>query len=510
MPTVAAREPHLARPFDFVARHPGAAFVLVLTLQFVVWTAIPSLLYKALPIDGIEALVFGREWQLGYPKLSPLPWWLGEAVYRILPYDAAYYALSQLFIIASFAIVWCMARRLVGPVGALVAVLIIDGLDYFQSASTHFNHDVAQLPFWALAGYALHAALRSGRHRDWVLLGIALGGAFWAKYFVIVLALPIILFMVLDRDARPHLKRAGPWIAVAVGFVVILPHLIWLVQHNFIPFDYVDRRAAPSRGILDHVVRPAKFVLSQLGYLVPPLLIAAPLAYFAWRKPAVAPDKPVATAGFDAFDRRIVTLLAFGPALTMMALSAVTGRGTVALWGYPLWLFLGLWLVMVYNGALGPRSLAWITSLWAAVFIASTVIIIIFSSGGFGLSYLRRTQGFPGPQLAIEAERRFIAATGHAPVYVAGPLIEAGNISRYAASRPRVMIDGDLAKTPWINPADLRAKGVLLVWEPTDDGRIPDHLAKIGEGATQQPPIVIPVANGRFTFNFAWAIVPPR
>ena len=48
----------------------------------------------------------------------------------------------------------------------------------------------------------------------------------------------------------------------------------------------------------------------------------------------------------DAFDRRIITLLAFGPAMTLVAMSLVFARNTVAMWGYPLWLFAGLWIVL--------------------------------------------------------------------------------------------------------------------------------------------------------------------
>ena len=60
----------------------------------------------------------------------------------------------------------------------------------------------------------------------------------------------------------------------------------------------------------------------------------------------------------DAFDRRIVTLLAFGPAATTIALSALTGRGTIAMWGYPLWLFLGVWIVLYARAAITPARLA--------------------------------------------------------------------------------------------------------------------------------------------------------
>ena len=36
-------------------------------------------------------------------------------------------------------------------------------MHYFQYTAVKFNHDVIQLPFWALAGYAFHAALKRGR-----------------------------------------------------------------------------------------------------------------------------------------------------------------------------------------------------------------------------------------------------------------------------------------------------------------------------------------------------------
>ena len=58
--------------------------LLFLGLHLVVWTALPALLYPNLPLDLIEALTYGREWQLGYDKLPPLPWWLIELVCRLV------------------------------------------------------------------------------------------------------------------------------------------------------------------------------------------------------------------------------------------------------------------------------------------------------------------------------------------------------------------------------------------------------------------------------------------
>ena len=242
-----------------IDRRPQAAFALFLVLHLVVWTALPTILYPNLPLDLIEALTYGREWQLGYDKLPPLPWWLIEVVYRLIGIDAAYYVVAQVAVIAAFAIVWRTALPLVGARGALVSILIVDGLHYFHYTAAKFNHDVIQLPFWALAGWAFHAGLKRGRITDWLLLGLALGLALWAKYFVIVLAAPLALFLLLDRDARKALATPGPWIALAVALAVMAPHLLWLVQNDFLPVRLCERarralaRPARSRPASDRV-----------------------------------------------------------------------------------------------------------------------------------------------------------------------------------------------------------------------------------------------------------------
>src|SRR6516164_4960272 len=331
-----------------IERRPQAAFAAFLAPHVTVWTALPTLLYPNLPLDLIEALTYGREWQLGYDKLPPLPWWLVELVYRTVGVDAAYYALAQIAVVAAFAAVWLTARPLVGG-------LFLDGLHYFHFTAAKFNHDVIELPLWAFAGYAFHAALRRGRMAHWLLLGIAIGLSLWAKYFVVVLAAPLALFLLVDRDARRALATAGPWIALGVALVVMAPHLVWLVRNDFLPFAYASARSAPSRGLIDHVLHPLLFALGQLAFLLPALLIAAAVV---WPRRSAQDEGPPVAGKADAFDRRIVTLLAFGPAAVTVAMSALSGRGAIAMWGYPLWLFLGLWIVLYARTALEPARLA--------------------------------------------------------------------------------------------------------------------------------------------------------
>src|SRR5690349_5665367 len=136
----------------WVTRAPGQALAAILLLHALVWTVLPTLLYANLPLDLIEALMYGREWQLGYDKLPPLPWWLVEIAWLATGHDFSYYLLAQVAVCAALALVYATARPLIAGAGALVAVLVIDGLHYLNYTSAKFNHDVIQLPFWALAG----------------------------------------------------------------------------------------------------------------------------------------------------------------------------------------------------------------------------------------------------------------------------------------------------------------------------------------------------------------------
>jgi len=403
-----------------VERRPQAAFATFLALHAAVWTALPTLLYANLPLDLIEALTYGREWPLGSDKLPPLPWWLVEIMYRVFGADVAYYALAQVVVIIAFALVWVMARPLVGASGALVAVLIIDGMHYFQYTAAKFNHDVIQLPFWALAGFAFHAALKRGRIGHWLLLGVAFGGALWSKYFVVVLAAPYALFLIFDRDARSALRTAGPWLGAAVASVIASPHLVWLIDNNFVPFAYADARSAPARGWFDHLWHPTFFAGGQLVNLLPSLLIAA---MFLWPRATPVAKSPTDPAGLlrqgegaylpraDDFDRRIVTLIAFGPAATLLTMIALSGRSAVTMWGYPLWLFLGLWIVLFAPRPLDAARLKRIVGAWGAWFAALAIAFIVNYSVLPRIDHRYRAAFFPGHKLAADLTERFHATT---------------------------------------------------------------------------------------------------
>ena len=486
----------------FIERRPETAFGWFLALHFAVWTALPALLYANLPLDLIEAVTYGREWPLGSDKLPPLPWWLVELMYRSFGADTAYYALAQVVVVIAFALVFVAARPLVGATGALVAVLIIDGMHYFQYTAVKFNHDVIQLPFWALAGYSFHAALTRGRTGHWALLGIAFGGALWAKYFVVVLAAPYALFLLFDPKARRALATPGPWLTAGLALLIALPHLLWLFQNHFIPFHYAEHRAAPVRGWFDHVVHPAFFAASQLFFLLPTFFIAGALL---WRR-----QKRPGEIAADAFDRRIVTVLAFGPAIATIALGVASGRGAIAMWGYPLWLFLGLWIVMMLRPLLDRAQIARVGAAWATVFTLFALAFLVNYTVLPSFNHRYYAEFYPGDKLGQILTERFHAATGKPLRYVIGSMWDGGNLAHYSPDQPHVLIDGEPARAPWVNLADLRKDGAVVVWTQSDPKVLPPQFAAVAPGAEIGAPFDLPMRRGDGAVHVGWAIVKPQ
>lgn len=488
-----------------IAAAPGRAIAVVLAVHALVWTALPDLLYPNLPLDLIEALTYGREWQLGYDKLPPLPWWLVEIAWRIAGHDFAYYLLAQIAVVAALAIVYVTARPIAGPIGALVAVFIVDGLHYLNYTAAKFNHDVIQLPFWALAGYGLHRGLRTGKLSAWLLLGVAVGISFWAKYFVVVLVAPMVLFALIDDDARKALATPGPYVAAAVALVIMAPHLLWLVANDFLPFAYAEHRAVLPRGWYDHFWHPLQFAIGQFFFLIPSLLIALPLLF-----PRKTADETPPALEANDFDRRIVTWLAFGPFAAVLLLGFVSGRGAIAMWGYPLWMFLGLWLVLAARRRIEGARLTRILVTWGIVFSALAAAFVTNYEILPRFDQRYRAVFFPGEALAREISLRYRAVTGQTPAYVVGSMWDGGNVAHYAPSHPRVLIDGKPERAPWIDINDLRARGAVVVWTNAATDAVPPMYRTIAADAAVQPPFTLPYRRGPGRVEIGWAILLPR
>jgi hypothetical protein len=317
---------------------------------------------------------------------------------------------------------------------------------------------------------------------------------------VLILGLPLGLYILIDRQARRSLATPGPYLAAVISLVIMAPHLIWLYDNHLLPLSYAAARAKAMNGFFDHFTRPAFFAFAQLFWLLPAIIISLPL----FRRPY---ERDATTATDD--DRRILALLTFGPAVTVIAASALSGRGLVTMWGYPLWLFLGPWVVVSVSSRVDRPCLARIAAVWATV---TAIYVLTFITQYAVLPYYDhryRAVLFPGDRLASEISTRFRAQTGTPLAYVVGSMWLGGNIGHYSPDHPRTLIDGDPRRAPWIDLQDLAFNGGAVVWTSDDPNALPDLYVPVAADAAVQPPFTVPMRRGNGEVTVGWAIIRP-
>jgi hypothetical protein len=216
------------------------------------------------------------------------------------------------------------------------------------------------------------------------------------------------------------------------------------------------------------------------------------LAAFVSRRPEPTPD---------AFARSYVTALALGPFAVTTLVAAALGRLPIAMWGYPLWCFAPLAVVMWFAPATGRRRLAWGARAFVLVFIAMPVIYLATEVLEPLVRDRPKATQFPGRLLAATITRQWRERTGTPLVYVGGAEgvgtgpgeFAANNVAVYSPDRPHVIVHGNPHKSAWIDMADVRRRGAVLVWLPAPGvTSLPDRLATTFPGAELQPPLVLP------------------
>jgi hypothetical protein len=87
---------------------------------------------------------------------------------------------------------------------------------------------------------------------------------------------------------------------------------------------------------------------------------------------------------------------------------------------------------------------------------------------------------------------------------------DGGNVEHYAPSHPRVVIDGLPKRAPWIDLADLRRRGALVLWTEGDPAVIPEAYRPLAGAAAVQSPFTLPFRLGHRTLQVGWAVLRPQ
>ena len=407
-------------------RNINNIFYIFVTAHLIFWTLIPSLTNQNLPLDTIEALAWGSNLDWGFNKHPPMSAFFPEVFFQIFgAQDWAYYLLSQIFVIISFYYVFKFSQEfLKNDLLSLISVLLIEAVYFYNFTTPEFNVNVCQLPFWSLTVYFSWKIYTSKeiKFSDCFLVGLFAAFGFLSKYlFVYLLASIDLLFIYLifiKKDRKFDFKYL---ITLEVFLIILVPHLIWLNNNEFITITYgLARTGLEQSSLIDYIKFPLIFLIKQVGLLIPFLI----LVWFLIKKIKFK---------FDLKDKKLLFLLAINilPILLMFLTSVVTGSKIRTMWMTPFYLFFGTLFVYLFQAQINIKKLKRFMIGFIFLFFLSPILYAYVS-----ISKDDKRTDYPGKEIAIKTQYAWDQQFKSKIDVVYGNEWNAGNLSYHLKSRP--------------------------------------------------------------------------
>jgi 4-amino-4-deoxy-L-arabinose transferase-like glycosyltransferase len=401
-------------------------FYIFVTTHLIFWTLIPSLTNQNLPLDTIEALAWGSNLDWGFNKHPPMSAFFPEVFFQIFgSQDWVYYLLSQIFVLISFYYVFKFSKEFFkNDLLGLISVLLIEAIYFYNFTTPEFNVNVCQLPFWSLTVYFSWKIYTSKeiKFTDCFLVGLFAAIGFLSKYLFIYLLVSIdLLFIYLIFIKRERKFDFKYIITVEVFLIVLVPHLIWLNNNEFITITYgLARTGLEQSSLIDHIKFPLIFLIKQVGLLIPFLILV-------WLLIKKIKFK------FDLKDKRLLFLLAINilPILLMFLTSVITGSKIRTMWMTPFYLFFGVLFVYLFQAQINIKNLKSFVIGFIFLFFLSPILYAYVS-----ISKDDKRTDYPGKEIAIKTQFAWDQQFKSEINVVYGNEWNAGNLSYHIKSRP--------------------------------------------------------------------------
>ena len=400
-------------------------FIFALS-HLIIWTLIPSFTNNNLPLDTIEALAWGSNLDWGFNKHPPMSAFFTEVFFQIFgSQDWAYYLLSQIFVLIAFYYVFKFAYEVLGNIKlSLISVLLLESIYFYNFTTPEFNVNVCQLPFWSLVVYYSWKIYdtKDIKFIDCFLIGLFAAVGFLSKYlFIYLLASITLLFIYLIFVKRIKKFDFKYLITIEVFLVLLVPHLIWLFNNDFITLTYgLKRTGLEGSGILDHLKYPIIFLGKQIGILIPFFF----LIYLLVKKIKFK---------FNLKDKKLLFLLFINilPIFLMLLTSLITGSKIRTMWMTPFYLFFGVLFVYISQSQINTKKINSFLYGFLFLFFLSPILYSYDS-----ISKTDKRTDYPGKEVAAKVQIVWQQDFDKEIEFVIGNEWKAGNLSYHLKSRP--------------------------------------------------------------------------
>ena len=408
-------------------RNINNIFFIFALSHLIIWVLVPSLTNKNLPLDTIEALAWGSNLDLGFNKHPPMSAFFSEVFFQIFgSQDWVFYLLSQIFVLIAFYYVFKLSHEILQNIKlALISVLLLESIYFYNFTTPEFNVNVCQLPFWSLLVYYSWKIyeIKEIKFVDCFLIGLFAALGFLSKYLFIYILLSVdLLFIWLIFIKKIKKFDFKYLISVEVFIILLVPHIIWLFENDFVTILYgLKRTGLESSGILDHFKFPLIFLVKQIGLLIPFFILIFLLV-----------KKIKFKLNFK--DKRLIFLIFINicPIILMFITSAITGSKIRTMWMTPFYLFFGVLFVYILKSQINLKKMNSFLYVFLFLFFLSPILYTFESI----INKDKRTD-YPGNDIAAKVQITWDQNFVEEIEFVTGNEWKAGNLSYHLKSRPK-------------------------------------------------------------------------
>jgi 4-amino-4-deoxy-L-arabinose transferase-like glycosyltransferase len=395
---------------------------IFLFAHIIIWTLVPSISNNNLPLDTIEALAWGSNLEWGFTKHPPLSAFSVKIFYEIFgSQDWAFYLLSQLFVASAFFIIFKFSEDFFkNKFHCLISIFLLEGIYFYNFTTPEFNVNVCLLPFWSLTVYCCWKGIKKNDIFTWLLFGFFAALGVLSKYLFIYLLLAIDLFFIyLILNKKFNFKSL---LSLISFFLVLIPHIFWLIDNNFITLSYaLHRTGAAETQLLDHFFNPSIFLLKQIGILLPLFfMLAVTLKNF---KPKI---------NFKEKKFLFLFIINIIPVFLILLTSLISGSKIRTMWMTPFYLFYGVLLVYIFQNQIILKRLKIFIIVFSTLFLLSPITYLYVST-----SQKDKRTDYLGKEIANEIQLKWNNNFSNTIYSVIGDEWHAGNLSYHLTSNPK-------------------------------------------------------------------------
>ena len=408
-------------------RNINNIFFIFLLSHLIIWTVVPSLTNKNLPLDTIEALAWGSNLDWGFDKHPPMSAFFSEVFFQIFgAQDWAYYLLSQIFVLIAFYYVFKFSYEIFENIKfSLISVFLLESIYFYNFTTPEFNVNVCQLPFWSLVVYyswKIYVA-KEIKFFDCCLIGLFGALGFLSKYLFIYLLSSLILLFVYLIFFKKTKKFDFKYLIIFEIFIVLLiPHFIWLYNNELVTIYYgLKRTGLETANVLDHFKYPIFFLGKQIGILTPFLF----LIYLLVKKVKFK---------INYKDKKLLFLLFINliPIVLIFITSMITGSKIRTMWMTPFYLFFGIFFVYIFKSQIDLKNINSFLGGFLFLFFLSPLLYSYDS-----ISKTDKRTDYPGKEIAAKVQIVWDQDFDNEIEFVTGNEWNAGNLSYHLKSRPK-------------------------------------------------------------------------